>query len=132
MNRDLMLAVLAMDSYETNGDGAQIGNATIVRNSDTGSQTGFKGVAYSYNGETIISFAGTNDFSDVWYGYGGGFGVGSTQAEQAAAFFWEVNGGASVPYSSNVTFTGHSLGGGIAGLMAGLYGKEAVVFDNMA
>jgi hypothetical protein len=29
-------------------------------------------------------------------------------------------------------FTDHSLGGGLAGLMGGLYGKQAVVFDNMA
>lgn len=32
---------------------------------------------------------------------------------------------------ANVEFVGHSLGGGLAGMMASLYGKKAVVFDNM-
>jgi Ca2+-binding RTX toxin-like protein len=70
-------------------------------------------------------------FGDVINGWSGGLGYASTQAGLAAQFYRSVVGNENI-YSTNVTFTGHSLGGGLAGLMAGLYGQEAVVFNNMA
>ena len=69
MNRDLFLAVLAMDSYNRGYNqgvvfgGNIIGNATIVTDSenvpstkDTGKSESFYAVAYQLNGETIISY----------------------------------------------------------------------------
>jgi hypothetical protein len=137
MNKDLMLAVLSMDAYIPLGT---IGNATVI--SSAPQSNGFAAVAYRYNGQTIISYRGTDGYylGDAWYGWGGGIvGAETTQAGLAAKFYQDVAGtdgniGTTFPYSTlgSVVFTGHSLGGGLAGLMAGLYGQEAVVFDNMA
>jgi Ca2+-binding RTX toxin-like protein len=131
MNNDLMLAVLSMDTYNPQGT-IGLASQLLVQPSLS---SGFAAVAYSYNGQTVISYRGTDGdylhYLDAWYGWGGGFGAESTQAGQAAAFYRSV-ASATFPYSTNVVFTGHSLGGGLAGLMAGLYGKQAVVFDNMA
>lgn len=135
MNKNLMLAVLSMDAYDPQGT---IGIATQLKFQPSLS-SGFSAVAYNYDGKTVISYRGSDDpiawtGSDAWYGWGGAFGAETTQAGQAAEFYKSVVGNAIFPYSTlgSVVFTGHSLGGGLAGLMAGLYGQEAVVFDNMA
>jgi hypothetical protein len=134
MNRDLMLAVLSMDAY---GPGQSIGLAS--KGSSLDSPNGFAAVAYSYNGETITSYRGTDGGSDVLNGMVGGLGFNSTQAALGIQFYRDVvtgdfNSATDFPYSASgsVTFTGHSLGGGLAGLMGSLYGAKAVVFDNMA
>jgi hypothetical protein len=131
MNRDLMLAVLAMDAYNSVGN---IGTATNKNADITPAMdaAGFSAQAYTYGGETIISYRGTDGFDDVLNGWGGGAGLQTTQAGMAAAFYKSVVGANAFPYSTNVAFTGHSLGGGLAGLMASLYGKSAIVYDNMA
>jgi Lipase (class 3) len=143
MNTDLMLAVLAMDAY---GAGQNVGTATVIKHHEEAS-TGFSAVAYSYNGETVISYRGTDGYyiSDAYFGWGAGVGAETTQAGQAAEFYKSVLaatiGNGSFPYSTdgtysanstNIVFTGHSLGGGLAGLLASLYHKQAVIFDNMA
>lgn len=85
MNRDLMLAVLAMDAYDTKGN---VGFATNLNTKVTPEMkaAGFNAQAYSYAGETIISYRGTDGyyFGDAWYGWGTGLGTGSTQATMAA------------------------------------------------
>jgi hypothetical protein len=57
MNRDLLLAVLSMDSYY---GGQNLGLATKF-DSVIG-PAGYAAVAYTYNGETIISYRGTDGF----------------------------------------------------------------------
>ena len=83
---DLMLAILSMDSYnrgygagladgihvDANGNdidgldeaGAQIGNATVLNIPlPRGAvAAGFHAVAYSWNGQTVISYRGTDNF----------------------------------------------------------------------
>lgn len=132
MNYDLMMAVLSMAAYLD--DKPKIGLATrqTVAEPNGYLSSGFSAVAYSYNGQTIISYRGTDSFVDVLTGWTQGLGFASVQAGQAAEFYKSVVGPASFPYSTNVVFTGHSLGGGLAGLMASLYGKQAIVFDNEA
>lgn len=89
MNRDLFLAILAMDSYNrgyneglsVGGDRSSLGNAKIntdaldllqanqVRASD------FYAVAYDWNGEKVISYRGTDDLikdANTGYALGGG------------------------------------------------------------
>ena len=109
---------------------------------------GFYAVAYTIsgsenipelNGKTVISYRGTDPstaahfVTDAINGYGVALGSSTgDQATLAAKFFQEVtNTQNSDPTTSNVTFTGHSLGGGLAGLMAAIYGQDAAIFDNM-
>lgn len=151
MNRDLFLAVLAMDSYNrgynpgidglSSGIGAQIGTAVIVSSSDNpildpngeGQAASFYAVAYQMMGETIISYRGTDALADAGADFtiGGTGNPNSPQAYLAADFYSSVVG-AGNQYSADATLVGHSLGGGLAGLIAGIYGKEAAIFDNMA
>ena len=53
-----------------------------------------------------------------------------TQAQLAVAFYKSL-ADSSDPRLGNIELIGHSLGGGLAGLIGGLYGKSATVFDNM-
>ena len=77
MNREVMLSLSALDSYnrgygQTLGGLASsglIGDATIQRQSNVteGSSevaAGFYAIAYDWNGETVISYRGTN-FPDL-------------------------------------------------------------------
>lgn len=129
MNHDLFLSILAMDSYnrgygvaitglEESGD---LGNAT-VRNFQVGEQdgwsaAGFYALAYNWNGETIISYRGTDNpkVQDAINGFtvamGDPYGA---QATMAKNFYTAVTGAAS-PYdaAANTTLIGHSLGGGL-------------------
>ncbi len=100
---------------------------------------GFYGIAYQFKDsagnvtETVISYRGTDTL--VGNGYNGGsdfnngFAIGSgdpyssSQGLLAIAFYLRVAstvyGGSVDPHSStlDVSFTGHSLGGGLAGLV---------------
>ncbi len=156
---ELMYAILAMDSYNRGYDegitglgglGSQIGTATILNDSENSTATkdeaqaaGFYAVEYLWNGETVISYRGTDQNfsfpfwsdsgSDLWNGYGTGIGSPmNDQAHLAAEFFQAVtNTQTSDPQAGLATLTGHSLGGGLAGLIGALYHNEAVMFDNM-
>jgi hypothetical protein len=88
--------------------------------------TGFEASAYHYNGQIVISYAGTlpgpvDFFADARIG----LGIANAQMLQAAAFYQRVK----QEYGDNVVFTGHSLGGGLAALMGVFFNKDAVTFD---
>ncbi|MDR4487071.1 MAG: hypothetical protein R3B83_06045 [Nitrospirales bacterium] len=152
ISQELMYAILAMDSYDREYNpgillsGSNIGTASIGSEEllPAASQSaGFYAVAYQWNDDSIISYRGTDNpglwaddiagGSDVWNGYG--LGVGSPYAEQgrlAAEFYQAVTGTQiSDPLAESATLTGHSLGGGLAGLIGALYHEDAVLFDNM-
>ncbi|RWC64200.1 calcium-binding protein [Mesorhizobium sp.] len=166
ISKELFLSILSMDAYnrgygagladESNndldglGEVGQLGNATLLTRASFGvdDQTyqswqtaGFYAIAYDWNGETVISYRGTDnpDFfgaetgaSDVWHGWITGAGVQGSQSELAFRFFKDVTGADALQRETgNAILTGHSLGGGLAGLVAALSGDEAVVFDNM-
>src|SRR3989338_7981891 len=101
--------------------------------------SGFEAVSF-VNGDTIatsteivISFAGTN-------GDGGSIltnpdkqadaalaaGLWSEQLGQAAAYYLEIK---AINPEATISFTGHSLGGGLASLMSVLFGEAAFTFD---
>lgn len=76
--------------------------------------------------EIVLAFAGTNG------------SVGDYQADLAAALglpAWQVSNAAQIfeqtkeKYGANITLTGHSLGGGLASVMATWFNRPAVVFD---
>ena len=135
--------------------GQQIGAAKVIDiDLPEGSQdAGFYAIAYevpagAWEGLTedtiVISYRGTDGFlTDFGTGYG--IGNGNYEAEQAklAAEFYAAVAASEFGVSADeltldqlreadIVLTGHSMGGGIAGFVAGLYGKEAAVYDSMA
>jgi len=130
------------------GVGSTIGSATLLKQSSTVIDTpetdaGFYAAAYQLaDGSIVISYRGTDQLtalpwdkfgSDIWNGYS--LAVGSPEAKQAAMaiqFYKSVLASVtSQGGSPNIVVTGHSLGGGLAGLVGALYGLEGVLFDNM-
>jgi Ca2+-binding RTX toxin-like protein len=88
--------------------------------------SGFEAVSFQKGNEIVISFAGTGSNVDWWANAGGFFGVTTEQLRQAADYYLQVkvaNPGATI------SLTGHSLGGGLASLMAVFFDETAVTFD---
>jgi hypothetical protein len=141
---DLFLAILALDAYNRgynpgmllpDGSTTQIGDATILDTSADQSVS-FYAVAYSWLGETIISYRGTTfasgpDFGDVLNGWTLSAGYAqASQAQMALAFYSKVQ--AETPGGGlGIQLTGHSLGGGLAGFVSDLTGAPADVFNNI-
>lgn len=144
MNPILMNAILSMDSYNRgygqaiNVTGSQVGNAQILKttvngvvvdldsgiirdpvtNSRLDDDISFYAIAYDYNGGTVISYRGTDDLSlDAQYGWAANSALNTQpQAQMAFQFYNSVAGGID-PRTANITLTGHSLSGGLAGLV---------------
>ena len=173
MNRDLFLAILAMDSYNrgygenvsglaspgpngSSGSSIRIGRATILRDANdaegVAEAAGFYALAYDLSSAgidglsgTVISYRGTNFninwnpftflnspiISDVISGWSVGVGLPGQQAALALDFYNAVAPGNGDPRDANITTTGHSLGGGLAGFAANVFNREAVLFDHM-
>ncbi|MDX1253600.1 MAG: DUF2974 domain-containing protein [Gammaproteobacteria bacterium] len=96
--------------------------------------TGFEASAFgnattiAESTEIVISFAGT-DYSSVtdWLTNGGlVVGFGSWQLRQATEYYMQVK---AINPNADITFTGHSLGGGLAALMGVFFNEKAVTFD---
>lgn len=152
MSDRLLKAILSMDSYNRsygiglNLTGTKVGTATI----DTDSSillasdgvtrldipVGFYAISYTLSsGEVVISYRGTNADSfgnfltDAIHGYWTGGGVpGDAQSVLALKFYNDI---ASKHPLQPITLTGHSLGGGLAGYIGALYGRNVTLFDNM-
>lgn len=88
--------------------------------------SGFEAVSFQKGNEIVISFAGTGSNVDWWANAGGFFGVTSEQLEQAADYYLQVK---AANTGANISFTGHSLGGGLASLMGVFFGETATTFD---
>jgi Ca2+-binding RTX toxin-like protein len=76
--------------------------------------------------EMVIAYTGTNDAVADPLNWSAGFGVPAPQIYDAMAYYYAFK---SAFPTTNITFTGHSLGGGLASLMAVLFDKQATVFD---
>jgi len=93
---------------------------------------GFTAGAYKNGNDIVIAFKGTDTIlknATVDWLLGNipaGLGTGSSQLVEAALFYEAVK--AANP-GSNITFTGHSLGGGLASVMAVYFDKQATTFD---
>lgn len=97
------------------------------------SSTGFMARAYleGSTGKVVIAYAGTTDESSMdWFSGNipAAAGAPSQQVIEAARFYMDV---LNSPYgqSADISFTGHSLGGGLASLMAVYFDRQATVFD---
>ncbi len=147
MNENLMMAILAMDSYNRgygssidfgiNPDLANIGIGTAqtfitstVLGQGVDQSASFYAISYIYNGQVIVSYRGTDNYVlDPLYGYPVAVGdPDAPEAQMAFQFYQDV----AAKTSDQITLTGHSLGGGLAGLVADVYGISAAVFAPMA
>jgi hypothetical protein len=103
-----------------------------ILNSHTQKSSGFEAVSFRKGNQIVISFAGT-DPDDVSGDKVTCFNLGtglfeSTQLKQAAEYYLKLK---QKPENANATFTftGHSLGGGLAALLSVFFNVQAVTFD---
>jgi hypothetical protein len=95
---------------------------------------GFTASAFQNGSDIVIAFKGSDAIGLTqsalvdWVGtnISAGLGWGTSQLINAAMFYEAVK--ATYP-GANITFTGHSLGGGLASLMAAYFDKPATTFD---
>jgi hypothetical protein len=135
----------------------RLGNAVIVNdslalggtpNSRVDAGVGFYAIAYNLTGAgiagltgTVISYRGsdytdTNGISlwsrDIWQGWTNAIGYPyGGQPGLALEFYRAVTGNTPYDTPGNVTLTGHSLGGSLAGFVSALSGNRAVLFDHL-
>ena len=77
--------------------------------------------------EIVIAYTGTNEWQVADYVFGNipaALGNYSFQVESAMRLYMRTK----ATYGSNISFTGHSLGGGLASLMAVYFDRPATVF----
>src|SRR5574343_569146 len=89
--------------------------------------SGFEAATYKNGTDFVISFAGTTDLSDWVHGNTLALGMLPDQLRQAADYYLQIK--SSAPANATISFTGHSLGGGLASLMAVMFGQSAFTFD---
>jgi len=140
----LFNAILSMDTYNrgvgagihflANGlNDTQLGDTTIFRQFND-VEIGFSATAYKIGNEIILSYRGTDALlpneslgGDLWNGYGVGIGNPLGNQGEAAIKAYQTLKSSGL----NVSLTGHSLGGGLAGFVGGLYGETGILFNNM-
>ncbi len=96
---------------------------------DSVSGGGFSAGVYQNGNDIVIAYTGTNegkalDFIAANIPAGGG--LPSPQINEAMALYLETR---RAHPNANIGFTGHSLGGGLASLMAVFFDRPAVTFD---
>lgn len=148
MGENLLKSILSMDAYNKGYgqgikiDDTQIGQFLVGNNSHeimglepngeySDGKIGFYAQIYEYDGEKVISFRGTDDGKDIIHGWTLGAGIFQSEQGQMAIEFYKQVAGTGNHLTANISLTGHSLGGGLAGYVASLYGKEAHIFDSM-
>ncbi len=90
--------------------------------------SGFEAVAFQHGNEIVISYAGTYPgWADIAADVALSSGIfWSAQLGEAAAFYLGLR---QIYPNATFSFTGHSLGGGLASLMAVFFDKTATTFD---
>jgi Ca2+-binding RTX toxin-like protein len=130
-------ALFALDAYNRAGASDELDipfGADLVFNREVGE---FAAVAYRMpaTGEIVISYRGTTDL--LWDGITsypiaiGQYDWAQSQADHAFNFFNDVKALLVDEPAASWIFTGHSLGGSLAGLVASVNGHDAFVFDSM-
>ena len=91
--------------------------------------TGFSAGTF-YNkerNELVITYTGTNEFPiDPLAGWSAGAGLPAPQIFAAISYYFKEK---QAHPTATISFSGHSLGGGLASLMAVFFDKQAIVFD---
>ena len=150
MTSDLLLALLSMDAYNQGfgagipNVGTNIGGASVVARASLGlspevqaalETSGFNATTYSMSGTgtdldgaIVISYRGSDDFNDGVNDAQFSLGALPGQALLAAKYYAAVK---SKYPNARIILTGHSLGGALAGTIAGINGLRAVLYNNV-
>ena len=137
ISKDLFLALLAMDAYNRGYDQGVSGlsdaqplsyaNPTAQNSSQAAQSVGFYAIAYDVGsgvdgipvGTKVISYRGTDAAVDVVTGWLDTFALPVPQVMLATQFYQDVSGHVLADgKQGNVVLTGHSLGGGLAGIIS--------------
>lgn len=86
---------------------------------------GFSYGVYQRGKDVVIAYTGTNEWFDLVSNIVTAVGMGSSQITKAAIAYLN----AQKKYGKNISFTGHSSGGGLASVMAVWFDRPAVVFS---
>jgi hypothetical protein len=113
------------------------GWAEQIQNRVSGGSSGFEARTFQHGSEIVISFAGTNPSESIFppgpdnqTNIGLATGFGADQLNEAAVYYLDIQRQLQATNTTaTITFTGHSLGGGLAALMGVFFGKQAVTFD---
>ncbi|MGM4963072.1 calcium-binding protein [Tardiphaga sp. 1201_B9_N1_1] len=135
MKQETIYALLSDRVYSRTTDNIDIKFSSLPKVeflTSVNSETGMYAEAWKVDGKLVIAFRGT-DFSASdskdWFQGNLPLGLlGDPQATQLQAALSFVESFRNDPAFGSVVFTGHSLGGGLAGLMAAKYDKDAYVF----
>ena len=94
--------------------------------------SGFEAVTFTNGTDIVVSYAGTGPGLNVdWVANCAlARGAWSDQLGEAAAYYLQVKAANTINgVTPNITFTGHSLGGGLAALMSVFFGGASMTFD---
>lgn len=80
----------------------------------------------STTGHIVIAYAGTAQLTDWIANLTLGTGFSSSQLEQAALYYLRIK---QDNPTATISFTGHSLGGGLAALMGIFFDEQVITFD---
>ncbi|MBN9509157.1 MAG: type I secretion C-terminal target domain-containing protein [Alphaproteobacteria bacterium] len=132
------------EGQSVNFDSAVLGTTTDGNGNpvDKDVNAGFYAIAYTLSPtETVVAYRGTDEaFATPQHNgevIGGDFAngdlaaLGDANVSQVALAFAFYDAVALQLGNDDITVTGHSLGGGLAGLVADVENKGGVVFDNM-
>ncbi|MGD9727467.1 MAG: hypothetical protein AB7V39_13905, partial [Nitrospiraceae bacterium] len=109
---------------------------------------GFSAMNYTNDGKNIIVYRGTDDgsaenyltmlggrvglpYPDAANGYGIAVGIYTDPQATAAIEFYKKVVGAENTFNNEAMLVGQSLGGGLAGFVAALYGRDAFALNTM-
>ena len=90
--------------------------------------TGFSAGVFVKGNEVVIGFTGTNEIVKDFLNANipAALGLASAQVVQAAELVMDA---IRTHPGASISFTGHSLGGGLASVMAVLFDRPATIFD---
>ncbi|MGH9958974.1 MAG: lipase family protein [Pyrinomonadaceae bacterium] len=96
---------------------------------DRVSATGFHARVFQRGSEVVIAYTGTTPGAIDWLtgNIPAGGGIASPQVIEAALLYQDLK--SRLPDTTSFSFTGHSLGGGLASLMAVFFDQPATIFD---
>ncbi len=92
--------------------------------------SGFEAIAFQRGNEIVISFAGTGQWVDATADIALVLGAAPEQLKQAALYYEQIKTN-PLYAGAQISFTGHSLGGGLAALMGVFFNKLAFTFDQL-